>query len=109
MHTHKAKPPAKSDSTDSIEGPTEHEWAALAVMLDFDLEATLKTFDEKARREPARAPIETHSRHTTIRIPADVLNTFRHEANRRGIPYQTLIIETLRRAMKYFLEATPVK
>lgn len=37
------------------------------------------------------------SMRTTIRLPPDVLSAFRAEAARRGMPYQSLIIETLRR------------
>ncbi|WP_428417587.1 BrnA antitoxin family protein [Methylibium sp.] len=36
------------------------------------------------------------STRTTIRLPPDVLSAFRAEAARRGMPYQTLIIEILR-------------
>lgn len=39
------------------------------------------------------------STRTTIRLPADVLSAFRAEATRRGMPYQSLIIETLRNAV----------
>lgn len=101
MHRRKTKPTGQPDPIDLITGPSDAEWAALANMPDFDPEAVLKAFDDAAGRPSASAPNETRTRHTTIRIPADVLNAFRAEASRRGIAYQTLIIETLRIAVDF--------
>lgn len=39
------------------------------------------------------------SRHTTIRLPADVLTAFLNEAERRGVGYQTLMVSELRSAI----------
>ena len=39
------------------------------------------------------------STHISIRMPSDVLRAFKDEALRRGVGYQTLIIQALRVAM----------
>lgn len=96
MHNHKTKPTESPDPIDSIAGLSDAELEALAGRLDFDLEATLAASDKAGRHPSDTALLETRTRHTTIRIPADVLNAFRAEADRRGIGYQTLIVDTLR-------------
>lgn len=96
MHNHKTKRTELPDPMDSIAGLSDAELEAVAGMLDFDLEATLAASDDAGRHPSDTAPLETRTRHTTIRLPADVLNAFRAEADRRGVGYQTLIVEALR-------------
>lgn len=96
MHKHKTKRIEPPEPIVSITGPSDAEWEALAGALDYDPDAALKAFDDATGKPSASTAGETRTRHTTIRIPADVLNAFRAEADRRGIGYQTLIVEALR-------------
>lgn len=96
MHKRKSESAQRPDPIDSVDGPLDHEWAALTDMLGFNVDEALGAVDDVRVREHTCPPIEMRTRHTTIRIPADVLNAFRREAARRGVPYQTLMIEALR-------------
>lgn len=107
MHTRKPTRRPQSADIDEIAGITDAEFAAINDALDAELtDAELEAAVHSPGRNPgltdAGTPPETRTRHTTIRIPADVLNAFRAEASLLGMPYQTLIIETLRKARGTF-------
>jgi uncharacterized protein (DUF4415 family) len=101
MHTRKPKRQPQVADIDEIAGVTDAEFAAINATLDAELtnaelEAAVHSPVRGLRDPDSHAPPATRTRHTTIRIPADVLNAYRVAAGQRGIGYQTLIIDVLR-------------
>lgn len=100
MHTRKQKRSSLPADIDEIAGVTDAEFAVLndtldAELTDEQLDAAVQSSDRELKHPADDWTPETRTRHTTIRIPADVLNAFRAEACRRGIAYQTLMIDVL--------------
>jgi predicted DNA binding CopG/RHH family protein len=106
MHTQKQEHSSLPADVDEIAGVTDAEFAVLnetldAELTDEQLDAAVESSDRELKHPDAGCALATRTRHTTIRIPADVLNAFRAEASRRGIAYQTLIIQKLRIAADF--------
>lgn len=101
MHTRKKPTSQESATVESLDELLRVDFDDINNDLDRELSrprliAALEMLDRGTRPPIQDIPIETRTRHTTIRLPADVLNAYRAESARRGVGYQTLIIEVLR-------------